>query len=241
MRYIRKMPNVPYYLDNCHQIPPATSDQAESRWRSFSKYKRRLSERLSEEQYGLCAYSEIRPDEEEVGTHLEHVKPKMQFPRETFNYYNIVLCALNSDDIENMNRENVFGGHAKLNNYDQNCFISCLEQSCTQYFTYLSDGRITPSNSLNNSQKNLAQYTIDILNLNCEYLKNKRKKWIEELDELIQDHLTDNEALRNLADLELGITQGKLRQFHSAASQRFGALGIQVLAEKYPELYLNGV
>lgn len=88
------MPNVPYYLDNRHQIPPATSDQAESRWRNFSKYKTRLSERLSEEQYGLCAYSEIRPDEEELGTHLEHVKPKEQFPGETFNYCNIVLCAL---------------------------------------------------------------------------------------------------------------------------------------------------
>jgi len=238
MRYIKKMPNIPHYLERAHQTPPATPKQAESRWRSFSsEYKRQLSGRLCNEQYGLCAYSEIRPDEEGLGTHLEHVKPKGQFPDETFNYHNIVLCALDSDyDTKNMNRQNVFGGHAKLKNYDQNRFISCLDQNCSQYFTYLSDGRVVPSNTLNNSQKQHAQYTIDLLNLNCQYLKNKRKKWIDETDDLIQKHLTDNEALYNLADLELGTTNGKLRQFHSAVLQRFGALGRQILAENYPEL-----
>lgn len=229
MRYIRKGGNIPHFLEQSNRNPPTTAQDAESRWSSF-KHKPWVSERLDAEQYGLCAYSEIRPDEEGLGIHLEHVRPKSIYPSETFDYHNIVLCALNDKDLQQTARENVFGGHAKKSQYDESRFVSCLKPDCQNYFRYLSDGRVVPEYSLDISQKENALYTVHLLNLNCEYLKNKRKKWIEELEEMIAN--TSGNDLEFLADLELGITDGKLRQFHSAAFQRFGDLGRKII-KKY--------
>ncbi|MDM8550827.1 hypothetical protein QUF72_12140 [Desulfobacterales bacterium HSG2] len=89
----------------------------------------------------------------------------------------------------------------------------------------MTDGRVVPAYSLSRSQTQNAQYTIDLLNLNCEYLKNKRRRWIGELDQVIQEYLANDDDLEFLADMELGIANGKLCQFHSAASQQFGPLG----------------
>jgi len=233
MRHIRKGENISHFLEKSHQRPPATAGDAESRWSSF-EHKQWVSERLNAEQYGLCAYSEIRPDEEGLGTHLEHVRPKSICPSKTFDYYNIVLCALNDKDLQQTARENVFGGHAKKSQYDESSFVSCLTPECQRHFIYLSDGRVVPAYSLGISQKQNARYTIDLLNLNCEYLKNRRKKWIEEIEEIMADIADD--GLTYLADLELGITDGKLRQFHSAIFQRFGDLGRKIIKDRYPEL-----
>ena len=235
MRYIRKGKDIPHFLELSHQKPPATPKDAETRWRGFRKHKKKIAERLNTEQYGLCAYSEIRPDEEALGTHIEHVRPKGRYPSQTFDYYNLVLSALSDQDIRNRERGNVFGGHAKQSDFDEQRFVSCLESGCQEYFSYLSDGRVVPEDSLSPSQKENAQYTIDLLNLNCEYLKNKRKNWIDELDNAIEGCRGDDD-LEALADLELGITNGKIRQFHSATLQRFDSLGHKIIKEQYPEL-----
>ncbi len=233
MRHIRKGGDIPHFLDKSHQRPPITTEDAESRWGSF-KHKKWVSDRLDAEQYGLCAYSEIQPDEEGLGTHLEHVRPKGLYPAGTFNYYNIVLCALSDGDLQQMGKDDVFGGHAKLRQYDEHCFVSCLTPGCQDYFSYLSNGLVVPAYSLSRSQKENAQYTIELLNLNCEYLKNRRKKWIQELEEEMND--IPDDALEILADTELGITNGKLRQFHSATYQRFGSLSREMIKGRYPEL-----
>ncbi|HHC24572.1 MAG TPA: TIGR02646 family protein [Desulfobacterales bacterium] len=200
MRYIRKLQNIPYYLNN--QRPPENAKKAESSWSRF-KHKRRLSERLNVEQYELCAYSELRPDEEGRGTHIEHVKPKGLYPEETFNYYNIVLSALSSEELQGMDQDSIFGGHAKQSQYDDRRFVSCLTPGCQEYFRYLSNGRVVPAHSLSRSQTENADYTIDLLKLNCEYLKNRRKKCIEELEEAMED--IPDDRLEDLADGELGM------------------------------------
>lgn len=233
MRYIRKSQDIPHFLEQSNQRPPENAAEAESRWSRF-KYKKSLSERFNVEQYGLCAYSELRPDEEEKGTHIEHVKPKRLYPEETFNYYNIVLSALSSEELQGMDQDSIFGGHAKQSQYDDRLFVSCLTPGCQEHFRYLSDGRVVPADSLSRSQIENADYTIDLLKLNCEYLKNRRKKWIEELEEEIKD--IPDDGLEVLADMELGITNGKLRQFHSAVSQRFDSIGKKIIENHYPEL-----
>ena len=101
MRFQKKRLQPTYHLAERHLKPPANAHEAETRWQSF-KYKAPLSDKLFDEQYGLCAYTELRLDEDESGDHIEHVKPKSSFPKNTFDYQNLVLCALSSDALKTM-------------------------------------------------------------------------------------------------------------------------------------------
>ena len=54
MRSITKSGDGGYQLNRSHESPPATSEQATSRWSSFG-YKADVTQCLLAEQYGLCA------------------------------------------------------------------------------------------------------------------------------------------------------------------------------------------
>lgn len=235
MRSIVKIGNGSYQLNRAHANPPTTSEQATSRWSSF-KYKTKLTKYLLTEQYGLCAYSEIRPDKLNLGTHIEHVEPKSANPLRTFDYKNLLLNALSTNDLKNINRTEVFGGHAKQSRYDALLFVSCLQADCARYFVYLSNGKVEPANVLNAAEQHQAQYTIDLLNLNSPYLVNQRKNWLDELDELIDEHITGGLSLPHLAMIDLLPTNNKLSPFFTATRQRFGQIAEQLLSNDAPEL-----
>lgn len=206
MRAITKIGHGGYHLEASHVAPPTTPAEAKSRWSHFG-YKNDVANYLAAEQFGLCAYSEVRPDLLGLGTHIEHLEPKSQNPLRTFDYKNLVLSALSSDDLHTMNRDDVFGGHAKLSEYDASLFVSCLQENCSTYFVYLSTGKVEPSRSLTSADHNKAQYTIDLLNLNSPYLVTQRKKWLDELDGLIDDHIENRMSLEHLASIDLIPTQ----------------------------------
>lgn len=232
MRFIRKRVFGGHSLEKAHAQPPQTSDEATTRWSRFAD-KDKVTTFLEEEQLGLCAYSEVRPDKEEIGTHIEHVQPKGSYPTRTFDYGNLVLCGLNDRDLKSFISDNVFGGHAKLGGYDPDLFISCLDPDCERYFTYLSDGRIVPSSQEESDEEyKKADYTINtLLKLNSPYLVQLRKAWIDELDELIDEHLKNNDSLYYLAKIYLLPTNAKLDPFFSASRQRFGSVAQRVLEE----------
>lgn len=236
MRLITKVGNGGYQLERSNETPPSTSEQATSRWHSF-RYKIEVTQCLLSEQYGLCAYSEVRPDLLGVGTHIEHVEPKSSNPERTFDYSNLVLNALSSDDLKNINKKEAFGGHAKCSNYDAELFISCLQINCAGFFIYLSNGKVEPNHLLNPLEKDQAQYTIDLLNLNSPYLVVQRKNWLDELDGLIDKHIRDNKmSLPYLASIDLVPTNDKLSSFFTATRQRFGKIAEQVLKGEAPKL-----
>lgn len=56
----------------------AEPESATTRWKGFRRYKADLLEHLLDEQYGLCCYSEIRPDLYDLKCHIEHVENKSQ-------------------------------------------------------------------------------------------------------------------------------------------------------------------
>ena len=85
-------------LTRVNETPPQSWQEATNRWQRFG-HKSQVNQYLLDEQYGLCAYSEIRPDMAGIGTHIEHVKPKSQFPEQTFDHNNLVTSALNSNDL----------------------------------------------------------------------------------------------------------------------------------------------
>lgn len=229
MRFITKRFFGGHSLEKAHEQPPQTSGEARTRWGSFVG-KDEVATFLEEEQLGLCAYSEVRPDQEEIGTHIEHVKPKGSYPELTFDYSNLVLCGLNESDLKAFSGK-AFGGHAKQDKYDPDLFISCLDPDCESYFTYLSNGRIVPSSQEESGEKyRKADYTINtLLNLNSPYLVQLRKSWIDELDELIDQHLDNGDSLAYLAKVYLIPTNDKLYQFFSASRQRFGRISETIL------------
>ncbi|SFR52575.1 retron system putative HNH endonuclease [Thiomicrospira sp. ALE5] len=221
MRFINKQGTGEFQLNRSNQTPPATREDATSRWGSFG-YKADLLKILTAEQQGLCAYSELDPAEFGLQSHIEHVEPKSQYPQRTFDYHNLVMSALGSDDLK-LSDVDLFAGHAKQERFEPNLFISPLNSACQDYFVYLSDGRVIPNKRLNKSEREKAEYTIALLNLNCAYLKNKRKNWIDELEELIDQHIEENWSLHYLEQIYLEPCNEKLYSFFSANQQRFAA------------------
>ena len=234
MRFIRKR-EAPARLCARHANPPSTSKEAKAAWDNFH-HKGGITDFLLAEQYGLCAYTEVRPEDHGLGSHIDHLQPRALYPTRTFDYLNLVVSILSSEDLHRIPHDQVFGGHAKQENYDEGLFVSPLQTDCAAHFIYLSDGRVVPNRLHHHGAQNRANYTIDLLNLNSPYLVNLRKRWMDELDAEIQRLLVDSEALKQLADCELEPTNRKLRSFHTASRQRLGSVAENIIQAHYPEL-----
>lgn len=241
MRSITKQGNGGYYLNNSHTNPPQSDAEATNRWNGFRQHRREVLDLLLDEQFHLCCYSELRADQEGLGYHIEHVENKKQNPQRTFDYTNLASSALDSvNDLSAFKAQSweVFGGHAvnKQKSVDLSRFISCHQPDCHRFFTYLSDGRIIPKEALELAEKNNAQYTIDLLNLNSPYLLVLRQKWWDELDLLVQEHLQNQWDLNHLASIDLVPTNTKLSRFFSLTRQYFGQIAERVLQQQAPSL-----
>lgn len=222
-----------------HANPPQTGDDAAHRWQRFRRGKARLLNHLLDEQYQLCCYSEIRPDLLGLGSHIEHVQPKSQYPRRTFDYQNLAASALHSESdliAFKVQAQEVFAGHAKLGGYDPNLFISCHQSDCARFFAYLSDGRVVPTRSLTQNEMEKANYTITLLNLNSSYLITQRQSWWDELDRWLAEHEAKGWSLEYLVAMDLIPVGSKLSQFFSLTRQFFGPMAEQVLAQEAPQL-----
>lgn len=235
MRAITKGSCGLYPMEKANDTPPKTGQEARSRWGSFGD-KSALCDLLANEQYGLCAYSEINPEHYDLGTHIEHIKPKSHYPEKTFDYQNLILSALASSDLQSMDENSIFGGHHKGSEFDSAHFISCITDNSSDYFAYLSDGRVVPRKSLKENDQAKAGYTIDLLNLNSPYLVAERRRWLNELDSLIEEHLEKNWPLNDLATIYLLPRNERLDSFFTANRQRFKRLGEDLLKQQAPTL-----
>lgn len=228
MRYIKKKKGTPNCLFDENLSPPLSSNEAYRRWHAYNK--KLLSDLVLDEQFYLCAYSEVCFETRAIGYHLEHVKPKSKFPKLTFSYQNIVVSALSSSDLE-VFKGDIFGGHYKQNHFDPRFFLSPLRSHRKRdILLYLSDGRVVPSPSYSKRYRKMAEHTIKSLNLNASCLVNWRKRWIEELDATIDEHFEKGMSIFHLACIDLLPRSGRLNEFFSASRQRFGKLGRQVLS-----------
>ncbi|WP_108043774.1 retron system putative HNH endonuclease [Neisseria cinerea] len=218
-------------LHNQHHNPPNTPQEATIRWQNFNDKLKNL-ELLLYEQYYLCCYSELRADEEGIGYHIEHIENKSQNPARTFDYTNLAASAFHSDNLKKL-PNNVFGGHTVgkrgVNGaVNMNQFISPLQANCADYFVYLSDGSIKPNAKLSQIEQDKAQYTIDILNLDCPFLRTKREEIYKELESLLDKH-TDDEMVY-WAEIELFPIKHRLSSFFTLRCLFFGNLAEQILA-----------
>lgn len=185
---------------------PTNKEEATSSWRSFTG-KEELSLNLNYIQKGLCAYCEISLDSS-LGNHIEHIKPKSIHPNLTFQYENLVLSCISSENI-NPNDPTLSCGHYKKSNYDNNLFISPTDPNCSTFFSCNLFGQIEPSLGLSESEKQKVFYTIEVLNLNSLRLVRQRETIINEGFEIISELQNDKESLKYFLELEFEEVNGK--------------------------------
>ncbi len=157
-----------------------------------------------------------------------------------------------TDDIcMHRNKHDVFGGHARIM-HDANDFIHPLwhlqnRGDVRKYFHYGANGRVEPALDLAEADKAKVLDTITHLNLNSNVLVNLRRHRLQALDEAINvilemldeldelDELDASAKLDELARRELGVTGGKMLEFHSAVMQRFEKRGERIMQQQHPQ------
>lgn len=217
-----------------HQAELVTGTASKDAWSNFGQRAGTRAVCLVE-QFSLCAYAEVVLDEGDLGMHLDHVKPKSKFPYDTFNHRNLLLLAIDDIGARGLTAQDVFGGHARGNRYHPAWFIHPLKPDSCRFFHYAGDGRIEPRRELSTRDRRRASYTIGIMNLNAPILVNRRRRWIEEIENEIDKLLGEVAALEYFAMVELCPTGDRLRPFHSAVRSRFGKLGEAVIAKHCPQ------
>lgn len=223
MKYLIHPVNTPRSLDLRFQLPVGNPTTA---WDNFQG-KTKVHEALLPAQNYLCSYCEIELDRSNggIGFHIEHIKPKSLNPALTFEFNNLLISCFNSGhEIPSSNDDSmpISCGHAKGDGFAPLLFIKPTEYNCENYFFYELDGRIVPNpnlTGLNESQR--AEYTIQILNLNCRRLKRERRDMIKAGLEIINDFLDDFDSLSYFINCELEETNNKYRSFITTRRQYF--------------------
>ena len=156
-----------------------------NRQREFSALRGRpktdLRNSLISEQKGLCCYCCARISGE--NSHIEHIKPKgdRNWRNLRFSYKNLLASCDGFDE---------YGftcGHNKDEWYNEELFVSPLEEDCESYFTYSLDGRILGASY----DDKKACETISRLYINSYELITARKAVIDSIleDQSIQMNL----------------------------------------------------
>ena len=150
-----------------------------SKWEELNgelRYNMRLHILLYEQDC-LCGYSEIPLDEENTSSHIDHFVKRDYDHSKIFDWDNLVVSAIDED----------YGGKYKDNTYKikQNEYAQIFnptKDDMGQYIEYLRDGRIAPRDGIQDAINDKILKTIEVFNLNCRSLKNRRKQLLIELD-----------------------------------------------------------
>ena len=150
-----------------------------SNWEELNgelRYNMRLHILLYEQDC-LCGYSEIPLDAENTSSHIDHFVKRDYDHSKIFDWDNLVVSAIDED----------YGGKYKDNTYKikQNEYAQIFnptKDDMGQYIEYLRDGRIAPRDGIQDAINDKILKTIEVFNLNCRSLKNRRKQLLIELD-----------------------------------------------------------
>ena len=148
--------------------------------RSYAIYKE-LKETLIEQQGKMCCYCEVAL-KKTTDAHIEHLKDKHNYPKEMFNFKNLLASCQHNDCC----------GHKKGSKYYSK-MVSPYDDDCQSRFTYTGNGKIIPTDETDKS----AQRTIDLLELNCRRLKDWRLSLIRMID---NEHIDFEKSLLNCFD-----------------------------------------
>lgn len=124
-----------------------------------NELRRSLREHLLQSQHGLCGYC-CRKVELEHSLN-EHMKPQSIYPKESMDYKNLIVSCKTEG-------AGATCGVSKENNYDENLFVSPLEDNCEKEFVFYPNGQIEGVGKR-------GKYTCEILNLDAYELQRARK------------------------------------------------------------------
>lgn len=219
MIYVKHHTTAPRKLANRFAQGIPANPQAS--WDNF-KGKDELKSNLLAIQNGLCAYCEIRLDTS-IGNHLEHIESKSLNPHKTFEYQNIVCSCIKDSLSDNEDANPISCGHAKD---DKPIDIKPTDVDCEKYFDFDLFGKVVPNDTLTSDEKQKAQNTIDTLNLNCKRLKRQRETVLDEGYKIINELLSDSDALKYFLDLELNTVNNKYFSFINLRREHFGVFQV---------------
>jgi uncharacterized protein (TIGR02646 family) len=229
VKYVPAGFDIPPLLQSCKTRQPMPDNPAGA-WQTFTRRtanRRQLKTALHARQNGLCVYCEIAlesSDNQNIGSHVDHILPKEKHPTLTFDYDNLVLsCFATGGEIRADEKDPapVSCGHAKLkrtNNFDELLFIKPTDSNCEHYFSFELDGGAISHPSLSSPDVDKAEHTLEVLNLNCLRLKRLREEMITQLYQIIGELQHDTEALKQFLMLELQET----KSFINARKQQIG-------------------
>lgn len=159
---------------------PQNEVDAKKAWRRFNKKAIRLA--CYKQQRGICGYTELSLDDELLGCHLEHIAPRSAYPQRTFEMSNTILAAMDEQYSGQLDKQEQFGGHFKQALYNDDWFIGPFDRRCEQFFQYCEQtGLVTPNKNTNEADQLSTHQTIEVLNLNCAYLKTMRQQHLQYL------------------------------------------------------------
>ena len=133
---------------------------------------------LCNEQDCLCGYSEIILKESPATSHIDHYYKRDLFPKKTYDWNNLIVSTIDED----------FGGKYKDNTYkigkgEYAQIFNPVVDDMSQFIEFSGNGEIVPLKGLEVSTISKIKKTIEVFNLNCISLRNRRKNLISQLND----------------------------------------------------------
>ncbi len=126
------------------------------------------------EQADECAYTGLwLGDGTTQQVHLDHFLKKSIYENKTFDYDNLFAAAKDLPYGADYKDKCICGPKPKADE-QYSTFWSPCQQNLEKAFWYRQDGFMVPADSLSNEEKEMAQHTIDMFNLNSGDLIRKR-------------------------------------------------------------------
>ena len=223
MKYFIHPVNIPRKLASRYKRPVVDSTKA---WDNF-RGKLEVQDCLIPVQKHLCSYceTELVRGNGGIGYHIEHIEPKSMNLSRTFDFSNLLISCFDSgyEVLPSVfDPQPISCGHAKKDEFNPLFFIKPTDQGCEGYFFYELDGRVVPNPELNDlNEIDRANYTIDILNLNCRRLLRERSDMILKGLNIVNDLLDNKKALSDFAELELTEINDKNQSYVTTRRQYF--------------------
>lgn len=162
-----------------------------------------LKNSLISEQGHICCYC-CKPIDTK-NSHIEHIRPKErnEYRAISLEYENLLASCQGYHDRE----ENC--GHSKDNAFNEELFVSPLEENCESLFEFSNRGKIK---AVDGNER--AGYTIELLNLDTEQLNAARTEamWVSGA----MDELTEDECQKLLDKFENVDERGRYAGFSDA-------------------------
>lgn len=142
--------------------------EGQQEWSLSSSFHRTWREIiLGIEQHGLSGYTEVPLRIED--SHIDHFYKRSLFRDKVHSWDNLV-----ADTIDETYGAKYKDKHVK-NATDNLNVINPVTEDPSRFFRYKVDGRIVSNDTLSEDERNRADYTIDVFNLNEPSLVDRRK------------------------------------------------------------------